>query len=351
MKALITGGGGFLGGAIVRMLHVRGDEVIALGRGIYADLERMGVRCIRADIRNAGAVSQAVRGMDVVFHAAALAAVWGRADEFDSINVGGTRNVVSACFDAGVSRLVYTSTPSVVFGKDHLSGVDESQPYPKRFLSDYARTKAAAEQLVLAANGPALSTVAIRPHLIFGPGDPHLIPRVIERARSGRLRRVGDGQNRVDLTYIDNAAEAHVLAVDALRPGAACAGRAYFISQGEPVILWDWLNALLARIDVPPINRTISFRAAYAAGAAMEFLYSATRRTDEPPMTRFVALQLAKDHFFDISAARRDLAFSPRISTEEAVNRLVASLAPGAGRASGGVSPAAATGDSGLRAM
>ena len=333
MRALVTGGGGFLGSAVVRRLLARGNDVTVLGRRRYAELEQLGVLCIQADVRDAGAIQQACRGIDAVFHVAALAGVWGDPRDFWSINVEGTRNVVAACFDNGVRRLVYTSSPSVVFGRTSLCGVDESQPYPPKFAAEYPRTKAVAEQMVLAANGPAVATIAIRPHLIWGPGDPYLIPRVVQRATSGKLKIVGDGRNRVDITYIDNAAEAHVLAADALGPSAACAGRAYFVSQGEPVVLWDWINELLAGLGIPPATRKVPFRLAYAAGAALETIYHAGRRTSEPPMTRFVALQFAKDHYFNIAAAGRDFGFQPRISTQEGVARVIASTAAMPGRA------------------
>jgi nucleoside-diphosphate-sugar epimerase len=329
MKALVTGGGGFLGSAIVRMLHERGDEVTVLGRGVYPHVAADTKQMFQADIRLAPAIQRACEGMDVVFHVAALAGIWGKRTDFWSINVDGTRNVVDACRANGVPRLVYTSSPSVVFGKDDLCDVDESMPYPARYLALYPKTKAVAEQMVLAANSATLSTVALRPHLIFGPGDPHLLPRVIARARKGRLVQVGDGKNLVDITYIDDAANAHVKAADALSPGGRCSGRAYFISQGEPVSLWPWLNELLAAVGAPTVTRSISFRNAYRVGAVFETAYRAFRIVREPPMTRFLATQLAKSHYFDISSATGDFGYNPTISTAEGVGRLVATLGGG----------------------
>lgn len=261
--------------------------------------------------------------MDAVFHVAAKAGVWGAARDFESINVDGTRNVVAACRAQGVPKLVYTSSPSVVFGRDDLCGVNESQPYPSRYLAAYPRTKAVAERMVLEANDPKLATVALRPHLIWGPGDPHLIPRVIDRARRGKLRQVGDGKNLVDITYIDNAAEAHVLAADALTTASACAGRAYFISQGEPVALWQWLNQLLDAVGAPKVTKRMSVGAASVLGGVLERAYTLLRLPGEPIMTRFVANQLAKSHYFDISAARRDFGYAPRVSLTEGMSRLV----------------------------
>lgn len=329
MNALVTGGGGFLGGAIVRMLREQGDEVAVFGRGRYPTVEALGAKCIQGDIRDQAAVRAACAERDVVFHVAAKAGVWGKRSEYRSINVEGTRNVVQACREHGTPRLVYTSTPSVVFDRGDLCGVNESQPYPRRFLNAYAESKAEAERLVLASNGGGLSTVALRPHLIWGPGDPHLIPRILERAREGALVQVGDGTNLVDITYIDNAAHAHVLAADALVKKPACAGKAYFISQGEPVLLWTWLKELLDLAKIEPPRRRISLRTAYCTGAFLELLHTILPLPGEPAMTRFVALQLAKSHYFDISAARRDLGYSALVSTQEGLSRLAASWGEG----------------------
>lgn len=326
MKALVTGGGGFLGGRIVEMLHQRGDDVTVLGRRPYPHLTEKGVATIQTDLRDAEAVAVACAGMDVVFHVAAVTHLWGRRGPMWATNVDGTRHVIAGCRRHGVRRLVFTSTPSVVFGDEPLCGIDESQPYPTRYLAHYPASKAEAERLVLRANDDDLHTVALRPHLIWGPGDPHLIPRIVERARRGKLVQIGKGDTRVDMTYIDNAANAHLLACDALEPGAACAGRPYFISQGEPVLLWPWLNELLARLDVLTVRRTMSPTSARLFGTVCEWVYTLLRRDGEPPMTRFLAGQLSQSRYFDISAARRDLGYEPTVSTAEGLDRLVADV-------------------------
>ncbi len=326
MKALVTGGGGFLGSRIVQLLHERGDDVVALGRRPYPQLERAGIRTVQADVRDAEKLQKACAEMDVLFHTAAIAGIWGRIETYRSINVTGTRNVVDACRACGIKKLVFTSSPSVVFGADPVCGIDESQPYPKRHLAVYSATKAEAERIVLGANSNELSTVALRPHLIWGPGDPHLIPRVIDRARRGRWVQVGDGKNLVDITYIDNAAQAHLQAADALGPTARCAGRSYFLSQGEPVRLWDWLNEILAGVELPPAKRTISYATAYRLGRLLEVVYRVLAIHREPIMTRFLATQLAHSHYLDISAARRDFGYRPSVSTAEGVARLLVSL-------------------------
>lgn len=326
MRTLVTGGGGFLGSRLARMLAERGDEVIVLGRNRYPALEALDIRCIQTDIRDALAVRDACAGVDVVFHVAALAGIWGPRDLYEQINVRGTWNVINACRDHGVPRLVYTSSPSVVLGEAPVRGGDESLPYPRGYLNPYSLTKALAERDVLRANGPLLRTVAIRPHLIFGPGDPHLLPRIVARARTGRLICVGTGDNLVDITYVDNAARAHILAADELAASGRCAGKAYFISQGQPVRLWAWISDVLARIGAPGVRRRVSHRLAWLTGAVMEAAYALLRLPGEPPMTRFLADQLAHDHFFDISAARRDFGYEPHIGLSEATDRLVAWL-------------------------
>lgn len=334
MRALVTGGGGFLGQAICRQLRERGDDVRSLARGDYPELASLGVEAVRGDITDLAAVARAMAGCDVVFHVAAKAGVWGPAAEYEQINLHGTRNVLAACREAGIQRLVYTSSPSVVHAGGDQEGINESTPYPASCATHYPRTKAAAEQEVIAANGPELATVSLRPHLIWGPGDNHLVPRLIDRARSGRLRRVGPGTNRVDVVYIDNAAEAHLLAADRLSPGSPVAGKCYFISQGEPVNLWEFVNQILACADLPPLKKGVSLGTAKAIGGVLEAVYSLLGRRDEPPMTRFVAEQLGTSHWYDISAARRDLGYQPRVSTEEGLERMREWLHGGGGRPS-----------------
>jgi nucleoside-diphosphate-sugar epimerase len=261
--------------------------------------------------------------VDAVIHTAAVAGIWGPWEYYHGINTVGTQNVVAACQTMGVGRLVYCSSPSVTFDGGDQENIDESAPYPRRWLCHYPHTKALAEQHVLAANGQrGLLTCALRPHLIWGPRDQHLIPRLLDRARRGRLVRVGDGKNLIDMIYVENAAAAHVQALDALEPGSAVCGRAYFISQGEPVNCWQWIDEILAQAGLPPVRKSLSFRMAWRIGSAMERAYRLFRIQSEPPMTRFLAAQLARHHYFDISRARKDLGFVPRVSTAEGMRRL-----------------------------
>lgn len=326
MNVLVTGGGGFLGRYIVKRLLDRGDAVTILGRSAQADLEALGVTVLRADLGERETVVEACRGQNVVYHVAALAGIWGRREDFFRINVTGTRHVIEGCREHGVGKLIYTSTPSVVFTGEPLRDVDESQPYGSHWLCHYAETKAQAEAEILAANQPGLRTVALRPHLIWGIGDNHLIPRVVARARAGRLRIVGDGANKVDIVHVENAATAHLQAEKALDEPGKADGKAYFLSQGEPVVLWDWINDLLRRLDVPPVEKRISLSTAYRLGALLERTFGLLRVRKEPPMTRFLAVELAKDHYFSIAAARRDLGYHPQKTTEDGVAELVASL-------------------------
>jgi nucleoside-diphosphate-sugar epimerase len=322
VKVLVTGGGGFLGGAIVRMLLARGDEVCSFSRGSYPDLAALGVRQVSGDLGDGEALARAAAGCELVFHVAAMAGIWGRYADFYRANVIGTENVLAACRGNGISRLVYTSSPSVVFDGRDVEGGDETLPYPPRYQAHYPATKALAERLALAANSPELAVTALRPHLIWGPGDNHLVPRIIAKGRAGRLRRIGTRPNLVDTVYVDNAARAHLQAADHLAPGSAVAGKVYFISNGEPLPLWEMVNRILAAADLPPVTRTVPPRLAIALGALCEGVWGVLRLGGEPPMTRFVAHELASAHWFDIGAARRDFGYAPEVSIDAGLLRL-----------------------------
>jgi 2-alkyl-3-oxoalkanoate reductase len=323
MKILVTGGGGFLGKTVALRLAARGDTVFIFARGTYAQVEKSGIRTFRGDITNASSICEACKGIDAVIHCAAKAGVWGPYKDYFSINVIGTRNVIAACRQNNVKYLIHTSTPSVVYNGGAFRGENESLPYGRKFICAYARTKAIAEKEVLEAGDPQkLRVCALRPHLIWGIGDPHLLPRVIEAARCGKLRIVGSGKNRVDITHVENAALAHVLALDALIAGRAC-GKAFFLSQGEPVELWPWINELLERVGVHKIEKRISAGLAGFAGKTLETAYKLLPLKGEPMMTEFTAFELSHDHWFDISAARRELDYTPEISTEQGLDEYV----------------------------
>lgn len=304
-SAAVTGGGGFLGGAVVDALLGRGERVASISRGAYPELEARGVETLRADLSDEpGALIELLqrRGVDTVYHCAARPGVFGPARDYERANVDATARVIEACRAAGVPRLIFTSSPSVVFdGGDHVNAGPDL-PYPDRYLAHYPRTKAEAERLVLAADGPELATVSLRPHLIFGPGDPNLIPRLLERADAGRLRIVGDGTSEVSLTFVGNAAAAHLAAADGLREDPErLRGRAFFVNNDEPVRLWAWINRILEGTGRPPVTRRVPGPVAHAAGALLELGYRALGLDGEPPMTRFVARQLATSHSYDLA--------------------------------------------------
>ncbi|MEW9551860.1 NAD-dependent epimerase/dehydratase family protein [Nonomuraea sp. NPDC050783] len=324
MRVLVTGGGGFLGAAVCRMLAERGDQVTAFQRRPHPVLDAYGVRQRAGDVRDPGRVRAAVAGHDAVVHCAALAGLWGAARDFRAVNVNGTANVIDACLRAGVTRLVHVSSPSVVHDGDDLEGVDESAPYARRFLAPYPASKAAAERLVLAADGERLATVAVRPHLIWGPGDPHFLPRFAGQARRGRLLLPRAPGKLVDTVYIDNAAEACLLALDALAPGGPAAGRAYFVAQDEPVPIVQWINGLLAAAGLGPVRPRVPAGLARLAAGAVEHACRLVRA--RPPLTRLAAVQATTSHWFDLSAARRDLGYVPRVTMAEGLSRLAAHL-------------------------
>lgn len=331
MKALVTGGGGFLGRYIVEQLRDRGNTVTIFARGAYPDLAVSGVRVVRGDLRDADAVAAACRGMDVVFHVAAKAGMWGPWDEFYGVNVVGTQNIIAACVKQGVHKLVNTSSPSVIFDGTAQEGINEDYAYPEQYESHYPHTKALAEQAVAAAHSAALLTVSLRPHLIIGPRDNHLIPTLLARARSGKLPQVGAGTNRVDLTDVEDAARAHWLAADALEPGspldgALGNGRIYFISQDEPVVLWPWIRELLTRLDIPGPKLQLSLPVARFAGGVLEQVHKMLSLKGEPRITRFIASELAQSHYYDISRAKRDFAYQPQFTMAQAREKLVAWL-------------------------
>ncbi len=329
LTVLVTGGRGFLGSAIVRALVEQGHAVRSLGRSDAPELRDLGVHTVRGDVAERDAVRQAMQGCDAVFHVASKVGGWGAYDDYFRVNVEGTRNVLAVARELAVRHLVYTSTPSVVHSGEDLEGVDESTPYATHFDAHYPATKTIAEQDVLAANGERVRTVALRPHLVWGPGDNHMLPRVVARARAGRIRLLSGPPKRVDTLYIDNAVDAHLRALDELRGSARCAGKAYFIAQGEPIESGVLINTMLAAVGVPPVHKRVPVPVARAAGWLAEKVYGALGREDEPPITRFAANQLATSHYFDISAAQRDFGYTPRVSFEQGLKRLRAAYQNG----------------------
>ena len=329
MKALVTGGGGFLGRAIVEMLRVRGDTVTVVARRKYPEIEALGVKLVRTDLSDPtqDALAAALSEVDVVFHVAAKTGVWGRYSQFVASNVHATANILETSRRMGIKRFVFTSSPSVTFDGQDAEGVAESDiGYPDKFEASYPETKAIAERMVLEANNTEFATCALRPHLVWGPRDPHIFPRIIARARQGRLRRIGSGQNQVALTYIDHAADAHLRAADALYPNSVVAGKAYFITDGSPVNLWAFIDRLLLAMNLKPIQREVSQASAHRIGMILEHIWRTLRLPGEPPMTRFLARELATSHWYDISAAHRDFGYQPFRNLDVAFDETVRAL-------------------------
>jgi nucleoside-diphosphate-sugar epimerase len=322
MRALVTGGGGFLGGAISRKLRERGDDVRVFSRGSYPELEAVGIDCMRGDLADAAAVSAACEDRDVVFHVGGKVGLWGSCEDYFATNVTGTRNVLRACQEHDIRKLVFTGSPSVVFDGRDVEGWSEAAPYPLRFDSHYSRTKAQAEEMVLAANHDKLSTVSLRPHLVWGPGDNHLMPRIVKRARSGRLFRLGDANKLIDTIYIDDAVEAHLLAAVQLSPLAEISGNAYFLSAGDPRPVWEIVDRMLAAAGLPPVRKTMPLGLALTAARACEASWRALGIASEPPLTKFLVLQLTTAHWFDITAAKSELGWHPRVGIEAGMERL-----------------------------
>ena len=323
----VTGAGGFLGQAICRFLRSANIKVTGFARSEYPELTQMGVTMVQGDITDVNALELAMKKCDLVFHVAAKAGVWGSKKDYFEPNVEGTKNILNICKSLNIEKLVYTSTPSVTFAGIDEAGIDESQPYADTFLNYYAESKAQAEQQVLAANTQSRKTVALRPHLIWGPNDPHLVPRVIARAKAKRLKLVGHKDKLVDTIYVDNAAYAHILAALKLTQAKpCCAGKAYFISNDEPITMASMLNKILDCAKLPPITKRVPIAIAYSVGVILEWFYLTLGKKQEPMMTRFVARQLSTSHYFNISAAKSDLGYQPFISIEEGMIRLKASL-------------------------
>ncbi len=323
----ITGAGGFIGGKLAQRLLGAGRSVKVLARRPLPHLEKLGAEVIVNDLEDRNALRHGCQEVETVFHVAGRVGVWGHAADFFQVNVAGTRNVIAACRAARVKRLVYTSSPSVVYNGRDLAGIDESAPLCRQAPCAYPTSKALAEQEVTKAHNDLLATVALRPHLVWGPGDRNIVPRVLDMAAQGRLKIIGSGRNKVDLTHIDNVVDAHLLAEQALRkPDSPAGGQAYFITNGEPVVLWDWINELLRGLGRPEVKKRVSLNSAYAVGGLLEAVWHIFSRRGEPPMTRFVAKELATDHWFNIAAARRDLGYQPRVTMAAGTAELIAHL-------------------------
>jgi 2-alkyl-3-oxoalkanoate reductase len=318
MRVLVTGASGMLGRATAMALAARGDEVTVLQRGTAG----LDLREVRGDVADTEVVGPAMRGQDAVIHLAARVGVVGTAAEFEHANVTGTTTVLTAARAAGVGRVVHVSSPAVAHAGEPLVGAGAGPADPDRAIGHYARTKARAEQLALAATDD-LAVVAIRPHLVWGPGDTQLIERIVARARAGRLALVDDGAALIDTTYVDNAADAMVAALDRAED-ARVRGRAFVVSNGQPRTVAELVTRICRAAGLPAPRRKVPLPVAWAGGAVAERLWARLERTDDPPMTSFLAEQLATAHWFDQRETRAVLGWAPRVSLEEGFARLAA---------------------------
>jgi nucleoside-diphosphate-sugar epimerase len=311
MKALVTGGGGFIGSALVRELVKRGYNVTSFSRGDYPELSEAGAVVKRGDICDREAVLNACEGIDIVFHVAAKAGIWGSYNEYYNINVRGTENIIDACREKKIKWLIYTSSASVVFDRTDIEGSDESLPYPRRPLSNYTATKALAEQYVLNENSISLKTLSLRPHIVIGPGDNHLIPGILELAGKGKLKQIGDGRNIVDIAHIENVVAAHLCAAIAIQNDPEVSGKVFFVTDGEPVNLWDYINMILKNAGLDPVKKALSGKTALVISFLSELTYHIFGIKKEPRLTRFLVQELYRSHWFDITAACKLLGYKP----------------------------------------
>lgn len=324
---LVTGGGGFLGTEVVRQLLEKDYQVRILARNPYPHIQKMGAECRVGDVSTLEDIIKASEGCQAIIHTAAKAGVWGSYQEYYLPNVIGTENVLKACQTNCIEILVHTSSPSVVFNGTDMEGVDESVPYPTHYEAHYPHTKAISEQKVLAlAQKGEIRACALRPHLIWGIGDNHLIPRFVQRAARNQIRIVGEGLNLVDTVCVENAALAHLLALEVLlQEPQKASGKAYFISNGEPIRLFEWINRFVTGAGMNPVTRKVPAWLAWTVGSILEGMHKAFMPKKEPRMTRFLADELSTAHWFSLKAAQEDLGYQPIISNEAGFQKVLES--------------------------
>ena len=323
MKILVTGATSLIGAGVARRFAERGDTTVCLQRRSSDSLaDVVGVEQRLGDLRDADAVMAAASGCDGIVHVAAKVGVVGAWEDYRSVNVDGTANVLAAAARHGIERVVYVSSPSVAHGGEPIVGGGADAPVFGRRGAWYPESKAMAEILALGASTGDCGVVAVRPHLVWGPGDTQLVGRIVERARSGRLALVGGGRALVDTTYIDNAVDALVAALDAVSPDAVCSGRAYVVSNGEPRMIRELVEGICGAAGVEFAPREVSLRLGRAVGSLVERAWPIVRRGEEPPLTRFVAEQLGTAHWFDQRQARDELGWKPAVTIDEGLRRL-----------------------------
>jgi nucleoside-diphosphate-sugar epimerase len=322
MKVLITGATGFLGGALARRLHGMGTRVTALGRDQRAlsVLEAQHIHAVRADLVDTQTIVRLCRDQEIVFHCGALSSPWGKSGDFYNANVAGTENIIRGCEEGHVNRLVNVSTPSIYFGYKPRFNVREDAVLPKKPANEYARTKLMAEARIDAACQRGLSVITVRPRAIFGPGDRAILPRLFERLQKGDLRIIGSGKNLADLSYVENVVDALLLCAEAPAPAL---GKKYNITNGEQVILWGLIQRAAHALGLPVPQKHIPYPVADFLARMFEIVYSMLPGRPEPPLTRYSVGILAIGFTLDISAARRDLGYRPRVSMQEGIEEVI----------------------------
>jgi nucleoside-diphosphate-sugar epimerase len=320
-RVLLTGATGFVGTALSSRLLELGAHVVCVSR-TQRESQHARVEWFNGDVEDTDAMLRATRGVDAVFHVGGMVGHYGLRASYLRANVLGTQNILAGARKNGVRSLVFTSTPSVIAdGTPHFD-VDETHPYSRRYQSPYSESKALAEQDVLRANGPDLGTVAIRPHMIWGPGPSHWVGGVRKLSRKGMLYQMGKGTNRVGMTYMDDCVAAHIAALHALESDKAVGGRAFFIHGGSPVSLWQWVRDLTAALSLPSIRGTLPTGLMKVAAGVCDGLVVASRGSLHFPISRYLMTEMTTDHYSCIDAARKNLGYEPKISVAGGLARL-----------------------------
>lgn len=326
-KILVTGGSGFVGQALAISLAEQGHQVIAVSRKPNQKLLQHGIELVSCDLSKKDEIdSISLAGVETIFHTAAYVKMWGKYQDFYKTNFLGTKFLLEKAKVAGVKKFIYTSSPSVIADGTDLKGINEAYSYPKKYKAYYPQTKSLAERFVLANNSKDFKTLSLRPHLIWGPGDTNLIPTIIAKAKSGKLKIIGTGNNKVDICYIEDCVSAHLCAYQALDNNPKASGKAYFVSQGEPVLLWDWINQVLELNNLPKVTTKIPFKLAYALATILELVARVIPNSPEPLLTRFLVSEMATDHYFDLTRAKELLGFEPKYSVKSGMEKTFSKL-------------------------
>jgi len=316
-KVLVTGASGFLGKFLVKALLRRKASVSVLYRQDCTEFDDLNLGILKGDIARAPICKKACEGMELVFHVAAKAGEWGSYKSYSEPNVQGTQNIIAACQAAGVKRLIFTSTTSVVIPQAQLNDMDESVAIPSgQHFNNYQRTKAIAEEFVIAANDPkGLRTTSIRPSAIWGIGDNHLFPRILKRAQRGKLAIIGDGKNSISIIHVENAAHAHLQAAESENVW----GKVYFITDEKPVALWPLVEHVLSELAIPRIKKSISFKRAFVLATVLEKIYQILHIPVAPPLTKYIVYMVGKDRHYNISRAKQDFGYTPIVAFDKAL--------------------------------